>query len=92
MREDEFFDEQDTVIVARIYCPSCRQVREYQLRWRRRLKKKLLPQRASDEDRRRFARMRSYMVRLDDVVRCLNPKCGKKIEIASIPSVAFLEE
>ncbi len=92
MREEEFFNEQDTIIAARINCPSCWQTHEYKVRWRRRLKKKTLPPRASDEDRRRFARMRSYMVRIDDTVRCLNPRCGKKIEITSLPSVALLEE
>jgi hypothetical protein len=30
------------------------------------------------------------MVRVDDVVRCSNGRCGKRIEITSLQTVAFL--
>ncbi len=38
----------------------------------------------------RFKAARDYMVRVDDVVHCATPRCGKKIEITSLQSVVFL--
>jgi hypothetical protein len=55
-----------------------------------RTKKNSLPRQANEEDRMRFKAARDYMVRVDDVVHCATPRCGKKIEITSLQTVVFL--
>jgi hypothetical protein len=90
MEERDFFTEKDEFKSATLSCPSCRQSGVYQIRWRKRTKKNSIPPSASEEDRRRFAKMRSYFVRIDDMVQCQNPRCRKRIEISSMQTVAFL--
>jgi len=89
MEEREFFNEKDEAIPAEISCPKCREVLEYSIRWRRRTKKASLPARADELDRARFAKARNYRVRIDDKVRCKNPRCGKMIEITTLQTVVF---
>jgi len=89
MEERDFFNEKNEVIPADVYCPKCRTTLQYEVRWLRRTKKPSLPPRADDRDRARFASARSYRVRLDDKLRCRNPKCGKTIEITSLQTVVF---
>ena len=89
MEEREFFNEKDEMLPAAINCPKCRKTLEYEIRWRRRSKKAALPPRADERDRARFAKARDYRVRLDDKIRCKNPRCGKTIEITSIQTVVF---
>ena len=64
-------------------CGSCRQSAEYQVRWIRRTRKASLPPGANEEDRARFKNARDYMIRVDDMVKCSNPRCGRRIEITS---------
>ena len=90
MEEREFFTEKDEVKVHQLQCPSCRRANDYQIRWRVRKKKAALPRHASEEDRMRFKAARDYMVRVDDIVRCATPRCGKRIEITSLQTVVFL--
>ena len=90
MEERDYFTEKDEVRTHQLVCPSCRRSNDFKIRWRVRTKKKSLPGRASDEDRARFKAARDYMVRVDDVVRCPTPRCGKRIEITSLQSVVFL--
>ena len=90
MQEKDFFNEKTETRTHTLNCPSCRQSAEYQIRWIRRTKKQSLPPRASEEDRARFKAARDYMVRVDDVVRCNNNRCGKRIEITSLQSVVLL--
>ena len=90
MEEREFYSEKDEVKVHQLQCPSCRRTEGYKIRWRIRSKKQALPRHASEEDRARFKAARDYMVRVDDVVRCATPRCGKRIEITSLQSVIFL--
>jgi len=90
MEERDFYDERDELKTAQIMCPSCRQAGEYQVRWRRRSRKRSLPPRATSEDRARFAKMRDYLVRIDDMLACKNPRCRKRIEITSLQSVVLL--
>jgi len=87
--EKDFFNEKDEVIPASVYCPKCRTTLEYAIRWRRRTKKGALPPRADENDRLRFGRARDYRIRLDDKLRCKNPRCGKTIEITAIQTVIF---
>ena len=83
MQERDYFSEKNETQAQTLYCPSCRQSAEYQVRWIRRTKKQSLPPRANEEDRARFKAARDYMIRVDDVVRCSNPRCGRRIEITS---------
>jgi len=89
MEERDFFTEKDEVVSAEIYCPKCRETLEYPIRWRRRTKKAALAGRADERDRARFAKARNYRVRLDDKLRCKNPRCGKTIEISTLQTVVF---
>ncbi|MDD5544726.1 MAG: hypothetical protein PHX83_16290 [Acidobacteriia bacterium] len=88
MDECDFFDEKDEVKPAQLNCPSCRTMETYDVRWRRRTKKKSLPSHASQEDKMRFSKARDYLVRVDDVISC--KRCRKRIEITSLQSVIFL--
>ena len=90
MDERQFFSEKDEIKTHQLQCPSCRSSNEYKIRWRVRRKKNSLPRQASEEDRMRFKAARDYIVRIDDVVSCTTPRCGKRIEITSLQSVVFL--
>jgi hypothetical protein len=91
MEEREFFDEREQKKPATLTCPHCRQSGEYELAWLVRSKKRQLPPRADERDRARFAKLRSYMVRRDDMVACKNLRCRKRFEVSGIQSVAFLD-
>ncbi len=90
MEEREFFNEKPETKPARLNCPYCRTVEEYSLTWIVRTKKPNLPPRADADDRARFQKARSYMVRRDDKVACKNPRCRKSFDISGIQSVVFL--
>ena len=90
MQERDFFTEKNETKSHSIYCPSCKQSADYDIRWIRRTKKASLPRGANDDDRARFKAARDYMVRVDDVLRCKNARCGKRIEITSLQSVVLL--
>lgn len=83
MEERDFFTEKTAAKAQTLVCPQCRQSAEYQIRWIERTKKQSLPPRANEEDRARFNKARDYMIRLDDIVSCSNPRCRKRIEITS---------
>jgi hypothetical protein len=91
MEEREFFDERSETKKSTVNCPHCHQAAEYDLTWLVRTKKNGIPPRADERDRARFAKLRSYMVRKDDLVACKNVRCRKRIEITSVQSVVFLE-
>ncbi len=90
MEERDFFTETQETRPATLNCPSCRQQDTYDLRWIVRRKRASLPPRANEEDRRRFAAAKPYIVRVDDVTVCKNPRCRKKLEVSGVQSVAFL--
>lgn len=92
MRESDFFDEKDVRKPTLLSCPFCGQTFRYEVRWRQRLKKKRLPGAASSEDRQRFSKAQSYLVRIDDTVGCQNGRCRRRFEIASFQTVVFLSE
>jgi len=89
MDERNFFNEKDETAKAQINCPKCRTTLEYQIRWRRRSRKAKLPPRADERDRARFVKARDYRIRLDDKIRCKNPRCGRTIEITTLQTVVF---
>jgi hypothetical protein len=81
MDERNFYIEQQETKQLTLLCPFCRQENTYPIRWMVRTKKDQLPRGASDEDRAKFARARSYMVRVDDMVACRNIRCRKRFEL-----------
>lgn len=90
MRESDFFNEKQEVKRATFVCPFCRERGEYDVRWLTRRKKSALPRGASEQDRSRFAKSRDYMVRVDDMLACRNPRCRKRFEIPTSQSVVFI--
>jgi len=90
MEERDFYSEKDELKPANLNCPFCRQSDSYDVRWRRRTKKASLPSHASQEDRMKFAKARSYLVRIDDTINCKNQRCRRRFEITSLQTVAFL--
>jgi hypothetical protein len=62
---------------------------EYSIRWMRHSKKGL-PGGADAADRAKFAKLRDYLLRLDDEVTCQT--CGKRFEIPSQHSLMFVDQ
>lgn len=58
------------------------------VRWMRRSKKKALPPGADARDRALFAKLRDYLIRMDDDVTC--KACGKRFDIPSHQSMVFV--
>jgi hypothetical protein len=90
MNERDFFEENESLKPATLSCLFCHQTDGYEIRWLVRTKRKKLPGHADEQDRARFAKSRSYMLRRDDFVQCKNPRCRKRFEISGIQSVVFL--
>lgn len=90
MDERDFFHESEETRPVTLHCPHCRQPETYDLRWVLRKKKSSLPPQANQEDRKRFAAARPYMVRRDDQVVCKNARCRKRFEVSGVQSVALL--
>ena len=89
MHEREFFNETPETKSATLTCSRCRFQGEYGVRWIRRVKKERLP-RGADEDERDcalFAKLRNYLVRVDDMAVCA--KCRQRFEIPSHQNLAF---
>src|SRR3954464_798602 len=88
--ERTLFTEKDEVRPGQYQCPRCRRTGEYRIRWVRRSKKDRLPAGADEDDRAKFAKLRDYLLRLDDEVTCTT--CGKKFEIPSQHSLMFVDQ
>jgi hypothetical protein len=88
--ERAFFTEKPETRQGRYQCPKCRRTGDYSVRWVRRAKKDRLPPGANEEDRARFAKLRDYVLRLDDEVTCKT--CGKRFEIPSQHSLMFVDQ
>ena len=88
--ESAFFNEKPETRQGRYACPKCRRAADYSIRWVRRSKKDRLPGGATDEDRAKFAKLRDYLLRVDDEVVC--KACGKKFEIPSQHSLMFVDQ
>jgi len=88
--ERAFFSEKPETRPARYQCPKCRRTSDYQIRWVRRSKKDRLPPGADEVDREKFAKLRNYLLRLDDEVTC--KACGKRFEIPSQHSLMFVDQ
>ena len=88
--ERAFFSEKPETRSARYQCPRCRRTNEYKVRWVRRVKKQGPPPGADEGVRAKFAKLRDYLLRLDDEVTC--SACGKKFEIPSQHSLMFVDQ
>jgi hypothetical protein len=88
--ERAFFTEKPEARPGRYQCPKCRRTSDYSIRWVRRSKKDRLPPGADEGDRAKFAKVRDYLLRLDDEVTCKT--CGKKFEIPSQHSLLFVDQ
>jgi hypothetical protein len=88
--ERALFNEKTEMRPGRYQCPKCRRTSEYSIRWVKRSKKDRLPPGADEADRAKFAKLRDYLLRLDDEVTCKT--CGKKFEIPSQHSLMFVDQ
>jgi hypothetical protein len=90
MEERDFFTERPEQRPAHYTCPRCKRRHEYMVRWVRRSKKPQLPPRADARDRALYAKLRDYLIRMDDDVTCKS--CSKRFEIPSHQSMVFVDE
>jgi len=81
MDERDFYNEKEETKQLTLVCPHCRQENSYPIRWKVRTKKDQLPRGAGNEDRKKFEKARTYMVRVDDLVACRNLRCRKRFEL-----------
>jgi hypothetical protein len=81
MDERQFYIEKQETKNIQLVCPHCHQENAYPIRWVVRTKKKELPRGTGEEDRKRFANARSYMVRVDELTACRNMRCRKRFEL-----------
>ena len=88
--ERAFFTDRPETRTGRHTCPKCRRTNEYSIRWVRRSKRDRLPSGADEADRAKFAKLRDYLLRLDEEVTCKT--CGKKFEIPSQHSLMFVDQ
>ncbi len=88
--ERAFFTERPESRPGRFQCPRCHRTNDYTVRWVRRAKKDRLPNGADERDRAKFAKLRDYLLRLDDEVTCKS--CGKRFEIPSQQSLVFVDQ
>jgi hypothetical protein len=88
--ERAFFTEAPETRPGRYQCPRCRRTGEYRIRWVRRSKKARPPAGGDEIDRAKFAKLRDYLLRLDDEVTC--KACGKRFEIPSQHSLMFVDQ
>ena len=88
IHERDFFEERAELRAATLTCPRCRHQAEYQVRWMRRTKKAQIPRGADDRDRALYAKLRDYLIRMDEEVSCV--RCRRRFEIPSQHSLVFL--
>src|SRR5437660_10617861 len=88
MDERDFFTERAETKPVQYTCPRCKRRNEYQGRWMRRTKQERLPPSADARDRALYAKLKDYLIRMDDDVTCKT--CGKRFEIPSHQSMVFV--
>jgi hypothetical protein len=88
--ERAFFTDRPETRQARYQCPKCRRTADYSVKWVRRTRKDRLPAGATEEDRAKFAKLRDYLLRVEDEVVCRT--CGRKFEIPSHQSLLFADQ
>jgi hypothetical protein len=88
--ERALFTDKPETRPGRYQCPKCRRTGDYTIRWVRRSKRDRLPPGADETDRAKFAKLRDYLLRLDEEVTCKT--CGKRFEIPSQQSLVFVDQ
>ncbi len=88
--ERTLFTKKPETRPGRYQCPRCRRTGDYSIRWLRHSKKNRLPAGANEADRATFAKLRDYLLRLDDDVTCKT--CGKRFEIPSQHTLMFMDQ
>jgi DNA-directed RNA polymerase subunit RPC12/RpoP len=88
--ERDFFTNRNETRNDKLTCLRCKRENEYQMRWVVRTKKDRLPPGADERDRAMYAKLRDYMIRVDDAVTCKT--CGKKFDIPSQHSMVFIDK
>jgi len=88
--ERAFFTDKAEMRQGQYQCPKCRRTNDYSIRWVRHSKKDRLPAGADERDRAKFAKLRDYLLRVDDEVTCKT--CGKRFEIPSQHSLVFVDQ
>ena len=88
--ERAFFTEKPEMRSGTYQCPRCKRTGEYAVKWVRRVRKAQPPQGAGKEDLAKFAKLRDYVLRVDDEVTCKT--CGKRFEIPSMNSLVFVDQ
>jgi hypothetical protein len=87
--EREFFSNKNETRPDTLTCPQCNRVNDYQMRWVVRTRKDRIPLGADERDRALFAKVRDYMIRVDDSVACKT--CGETFDIPSQHSMVFIQ-
>ena len=90
LQERDFFTDKPETRPASYACPRCGRRNNYDVRWVRRTKKPRLPPGADERDRAMYAKLRDYLVRIDDNLTCKT--CQKKFEIPSHQSLVFVDD
>jgi hypothetical protein len=90
LQERDFFTEKPETRPASYACPRCGRRHDYQVRWVRRRKKDRLPPGADERDRALYAKLRDYIIRIDDMLTCKT--CQRKFEIPSHHSLVFVDD
>jgi hypothetical protein len=88
--ERDFFNSRNETRTDSLTCPRCKRQNEYQMQWVVRKKKDRVPQGADERDRALYAKLRDYMIRIDDSVSCKT--CRTKFDIPSQHSMVFLQD
>ena len=90
LNEQNLFKTRPETRPGRYQCPRCRRTGDYTIRWTRHSKKGKLPAGADAVDQAKFAKLRDYLLRLDDQVTCKS--CGKRFDIPSHQSLMFTDQ
>lgn len=81
MDDKKFYIEKEETKQMPLVCPHCREENTYPVRWMVRSKRPQLAPGANQQDRENFAKARSYMVRIDNLVACRNIRCRKRFDL-----------
>ena len=88
--ERAFFTEKPEMRTGSYQCPRCKRTSEYSVKWVRRTRRAQPPQGADKTDLAKFAKLRDYVLRVDDEVTCKT--CSKRFEIPSMNSLVFVDQ
>src|SRR4051794_34119372 len=64
--ERDFFNSRNETRTDKLMCPRCKRANDYQMRWVVRTRKERVPSGADERDRALYAKLRDYMIRVDD--------------------------